>query len=84
MWHSAALTPHQQLGNHHQARTPDVNNRLAILPSAIRPASIWVALVLGLLAMHILGVDHQVTHGIPGSAHPCRRSPCISCGEFPG
>lgn len=44
-----------------------MNKRRAILPSVIRPAFLMVALILGLLAMHILGVDHQVPHGTHGS-----------------
>lgn len=39
----------------------------AILPSVIRPAFMMVALILGLLAMHILGVDHLVPHRTQGS-----------------
>ncbi len=44
-----------------------MNKRRAILSSVFRPAFLMVALVLGLLAMHILGVDHQVPHGTHGS-----------------
>lgn len=44
-----------------------MNKRQAFLPSVFHPAFILVALVLGLLAMHILGVDHQVPHGAHGS-----------------
>ncbi|EMQ96640.1 DUF6153 family protein [Paeniglutamicibacter gangotriensis] len=44
-----------------------MNKRRAILPSVIRPAFLMVALILGLLAMHILGVDHQVPHATHGS-----------------
>ncbi|WP_139194790.1 DUF6153 family protein [Arthrobacter sp. UCD-GKA] len=44
-----------------------MNKRRAILPSVFRPAFLMVALVLGLLAMHILGVDHQVPHGTHSS-----------------
>lgn len=44
-----------------------MNKRRAILPLVFRPAFLMVALVLGLLAMHILGVDHQVPHGTHGS-----------------
>lgn len=44
-----------------------MNKHRAILPSAFRPAFLMVALILGLLAMHILGVDHLVPHGTHGS-----------------
>ena len=44
-----------------------MNKRRAPLLAGFRPAFLLVALVLGLLAMHILGVDHQVPHGTHGS-----------------
>lgn len=44
-----------------------MNKRRTTLTSVFRPAFILVALFLGLLAMHILGVDHQVPHGTHGS-----------------
>lgn len=44
-----------------------MNKRRAILPSVFRPAFILVALVLGLLAMHILAVDHHMPHRTHGS-----------------
>ncbi|GAA4360909.1 DUF6153 family protein [Paeniglutamicibacter cryotolerans] len=44
-----------------------MNKRRVVLPPVLRHTFILVALVLGLLAMHILGIDHQMPHGAHGS-----------------
>ena len=63
----ASRTPHEQVRKFFQEREPVVNKRRAILPLVFSLEFILVSLVLGLLGMHILGVDHQVPHAAHGS-----------------